>query len=606
MNPALKAAQDALKKHWGYDSFFELQEKAVELILDGRDCTVVLPTGGGKSICYQAPALVLPGFALVISPLISLMKDQVDGLTECGVASAALTSASSSSEKIEIRSAIRENRLKLLYVSPERIASNGFIDFLRSERATISFIAVDEAHCVSAWGHDFRPEYRQLGVLREAFPGVAMGAYTATATEHVREDINVQLRLKNPETVIGSFDRANLIYSVARRGNIIEQVRSVIDTHKDESGIIYCIRRTDVDDMVIRLKGLGYSVAPYHAGMTADQRKKSQDDFVKEKVDIVIATIAFGMGIDKSNVRYVIHAAGPKSLENYQQESGRAGRDGLPADCKLFYSGSDYGLWKSIITGSEDVASETSLEKLNEIYNYMTGVDCRHRYISSYFGQALEQKSCDACDVCLGELASVEDSLVLSQKILSCVVRINERFGADYTASVLLGSKDKRILANNHNSLSVYGLLKGYTKQVVRGWIENLVSQGFLARVGEYAVLQVTADGRKVLKGNVTPALLQPEKKTGKTPRPRSVKGVSGDYDDPLFQSLRILRREIAEEKSLPPFVVFHDTALMEMASIKPRSIEELADVKGVGKAKLERYGERFLAAIREHPGLQT
>src|SRR4030042_2248983 len=362
---------DILKKYWGYDKFLPLQERAIECVIKGQDSIVVLPTGGGKSICFQAPAMMMPGFALVISPLISLMKDQVDTLLECGIPAARFDSSMSYDERTDVFRRIHQGTLKILYLSPERLFLESFKEFL--QKTKISFVAVDEAHCVSMWGHDFRPEYREIGFLKNAFPGIAMHAYTATATQQVRTDIAEQLRLKDSELIVGSFDRPNLIYRVERRSAKTEQICTVLDRHKTESGIIYCIRRVDVDEMWIELTKKGYSVLPYHAGMSDEDRKRNQEDFITEKVDTIVATIAFGMGIDKSNVRYVIHAGMPKSLDNYQQESGRAGRDGLEAECCLFYSAGDYGIWKNLMRDMVPAAHKIAMGNLTEIDRYCTG-----------------------------------------------------------------------------------------------------------------------------------------------------------------------------------------------------------------------------------------
>jgi len=502
----------ALKKYWGYDEFLPLQERAIESVLSGRDSIVVLPTGGGKSICFQAPAVSLPGMAIVVSPLISLMKDQIDSLTECGVPAARIDSSQSARERDGVIERVIRRELKLLYIAPERFAADGFINFLR--RVDISLIAIDEAHCVSMWGHDFRPEYRRLGRLKEVLPGVSVHAYTATATEHVRRDMALQLHLVDPEVLIGSFDRPNLVYRVKRRSNTMQEVCSVLDRHRNESVIIYCIRRTDVDDLCAKLIRKGYRAVPYHAGMNADDRKAAQDAFISEEVEIIVATVAFGMGIDKSNVRAVIHTGMPKSLEHYQQESGRAGRDGLEAECSLFWSGGDYGIWKSILANTESQqAAGIALTKLNAMYDYCTGLACRHRALVNYFGQDLKGTNCGACDVCLGEIGSMDGALEIAQKILSCVVRLHERFGADYTAAVLSGSRDKRILERKHDSLSTYGLLSELPKNTTRDWIEQLVGQGYLEKTGEFNVLHVTEGGWHVLHGEEVPTLLKPADK---------------------------------------------------------------------------------------------
>ncbi len=589
--------QKALAKYWGYDSFLPLQKQAMECMGCGRDSIVVLPTGGGKSLCFQAPAVTMPGLAVVVSPLISLMKDQVDALTECGVSAGRIDSSLSFDEQKAVFAKMHNKKLKLLYLSPERLVSDGFVEALR--KLELSFIAVDEAHCVSMWGHDFRPEYRQLGLLKEVFPDVTIGAYTATATQQVRRDIAEQLRLKQPEMLIGSFDRPNLVYKVRPRNNIVRQVCAVLGRHKSESGIIYCIRRRDVDEMCAELAGQRYSVAPYHAGMTDQDRKQNQDLFINEKVSVIVATIAFGMGIDKSNVRFVIHTGMPKSLEHYQQESGRAGRDGLEAECCLFYSGGDYGTWKSLMSDMEPEAREIAMVKLGRMYNYCTGGVCRHKAILRYFGQDLDKSDCGACDMCLGELDCMDDALVTAQKILSCVLRLDQRFGGGYTASVLTGSKDKRILENSHDTLSTYGLLSDCSKQTVHDWIEQLVGQDYLEKTGEYNVLNVTEKGWHVLKGKETPRLLKPATKPVKVSR---VAADSWDgVDKELFEALRRLRASIAGEKGIPAYMVFGDAALRDMARRRPSTPRGLLEVKGVGEKKRRQYGQAVLGVIKDY-----
>jgi len=588
----------ALKQYWGYDEFLPLQERAIESVLSGRDSIVVLPTGGGKSICFQAPAVSLPGMAIVVSPLISLMKDQIDSLTECGVPAARIDSSQSARERDGVIERVIRRELKLLYIAPERFAADGFINFLR--RVDISLIAIDEAHCVSMWGHDFRPEYRRLGRLKEVLPGVSVHAYTATATEHVRRDMALQLHLVDPEVLIGSFDRPNLVYRVKRRSNTMQEVCSVLDRHRNESVIIYCIRRADVDDLCAKLIRKGYRAVPYHAGMNADDRKAAQDAFISEEVEIIVATVAFGMGIDKSNVRAVIHTGMPKSLEHYQQESGRAGRDGLEAECSLFWSGGDYGIWKSILANTESQqAAGIALTKLNAMYDYCTGLACRHRALVNYFGQDLKGTNCGACDVCLGEIGSMDGALEIAQKILSCVVRLHERFGADYTAAVLSGSRDKRILERKHDSLSTYGLLSELPKNTTRDWIEQLVGQGYLEKTGEFNVLHVTEGGWHVLHGEEVPTLLKPADKHVRASRVAvdSWEGV----DHGLFEALRGLRRELALKRNVPAYVVFSDAALRGMARLRPSTPDALLRVSGVGSAKAEQYGDLFLGAIGKH-----
>jgi len=594
----------ALKEYWGYDQFRPLQEQAMEAICRGQDAVVVLPTGGGKSLCYQVPAVLLPGLTVVVSPLISLMKDQVDDLVECGVAAARIDSSLPPRERQEAEAAVLEKRLRLLYVSPERLMTDEFTGLL--SKADLAMVAVDEAHCISLWGHDFRPEYRQLGTLRSLFPKVVIGAYTATATEPVRKDICGQLHLKDPVVLVGSFDRPNLIYKVRQRHNLVRQVREVLDLHRGESGIIYCIRRADVDQMCATLRANGYRVAPYHAGMPDEDRKRNQEAFIQERVDTIVATIAFGMGIDKSNVRYVIHAGMPKSLEHYQQESGRAGRDGLDADCCLFYGGGDYGTWKGLLGDMEPEAYAIALDKLGRMYRYCTGGLCRHAAILTYFGQDLGKTACGACDVCLGEVDTISDGLVTAQKILSCVLRLEERFGAGYVAQVLTGSREARVLENGHDRLSTYGLLAEHDRSAVLEWIEQLIGQGHLAKTGDFNVLAVTAAGWQVVRGQVTPRLMRPVVKAHRKP----VSAVKGDswegVDRDLFEALRKVRSDLAQNKGVPAYVIFGDAALRDMARRRPATRHEFLEVKGVGHVKAEQYAEVMLEVIRSHTGTRS
>ena len=591
----IQQLRDVLKTHWGYDGFLPLQQEAMQCVLEDRDSVVVLPTGGGKSLCFQAPAVVRSGVGLVVSPLISLMKDQVDGLNAAGVPAACLNSSMEPDARRRVFEDLEAGNLKLLYIAPERLVQPGILDTLAASH--VSLVAIDEGHCISQWGHDFRPEYRQLKLLKERLPGIAIHAYTATATIQVREDMIQELELSDPEVLVGSFDRPNLSYKIMLRDGGTDQMATIMDRHRDESGIIYCISRRDVEKTSEELNRRGYQTRPYHAGMTDEERRDNQDAFIGERVDTIVATVAFGMGIDKSNVRYVIHAAMPKSLEGYQQETGRAGRDGLEAECCLLYTGGDYGRWRAILDGSDSEPTEGAWQSLQAMQDFAGGVVCRHVALVEYFGQSLDSDNCGACDVCLGELDQVEDPLVIGQKILSSVIRQEQRFGADYTVKVLRGSSEQRILDNRHDQLSTYGLLADEDVRAVRGWVEQLVAQGFLAKVGEYNVLILTESGRQLLAGEVTPRLLKPAR-VARTRKSRAHDDSWEGVDRDLFERLRELRRELADEKSVPAYVVFGDASLRDMARQRPATPAEFLEVHGVGQKKAADYGEVFLAAI--------
>jgi len=563
----------------------------------GRDSLVVLPTGGGKSLCFQAPALAMPGLALVVSPLIALMKDQVDALVDCGVSAACVNSTMTPEEKRDVAQQIRAGQLKLLYLSPERLLSDRTLQFL--QQVPLSFIAIDEAHCISEWGHDFRPEYRGLSRLKEMFPKIAIHAYTATATPRVRDDIVRELRLSAPELLVGSFDRPNLVYRVRRRAEISRQIRDVIERYPNDSGIIYCLRRADVDDLAAELRSLGYDALPYHAGMEDVERKHNQEAFTSDRARIIVATVAFGMGIDKSNVRYVIHAAAPKSLESYQQESGRAGRDGLEAECWLFYSAADFLSWRKLQGELPPHAFEIAMALLAGIDNYCAGVSCRHRALVEYFGQSLDAPNCGACDACLGEIELADDSLVLAQKILSCVIRVGESYGGEYVSLVLTGSREERILSRGHDRLSTYGILAEHNKKAIRAWIDQLLNQKFLRQEGEYRVLALTDAGRDVLRGATTPRLLKPSTRARKDTR--AAHESWDDVDRGLFDALRAWRRAEAELRAVPPFVVFSDATLRDLARARPSTIEALPTIHGIGAKKLDEYGDALIREINSY-----
>ena len=583
-----------LQKWWGYGDFRQLQLESMQLVMERRDSLTVLPTGGGKSLCYQVPAMAREGLAIVVSPLISLMKDQVDALTNNGVPAAFINSAQTAAEKRQVARQIRRGDLKLLYISPERLLQPFTLDFLRGVQ--LSFVAIDEAHCISQWGHDFRPEYRQLSTLRQEFPGISVHGYTATATEKVREDIISQMGLESAEVLVGSFDRPNLLYRVERRVEVIPQIRQILDRHKRESGIVYCISRKKVESTSEALNKLGFKTLPYHAGLSDEERRLSQEAFIAEKVQIIVATVAFGMGIDKSNVRFVIHAEMPKSLEHYQQESGRAGRDGLHAECTMLYSAGDAETWKYLMQDVTDESVRASAEQsLRSMQRYCSSMRCRHQMLVEHFGQTLQQERCGACDVCLQEMTATADALIVSQKILSCVIRLGEKFGAAYTAQVLRGSKVKRIVENRHDQLSTWGLMKDVSETQVRHWIDQLISLGHLRQAGEYLCLQVTTTGRQVLRGELTPELLCIRTSEAPEQADDSWAGV----DRGLFEELRGLRTRLAIQRGVPPYIIFSDATLRALARHRPVSAITLQQVPGIGAKKLQELGNTVLEEIR-------
>ena len=592
-----------IEKHWGYSSFRPLQEEAMTCPLERRDSVVVMPTGGGKSLCYQVPALLRDAVTVVVSPLISLMKDQVDALLACGVAAAQMNSSQDPLEHRILEKDLQDGRIRLLFVSPERLAMPSFRKTLKS--VGVAAFAIDEAHCISHWGHDFRPEYRQLRQLREIFPDVSFHAFTATATSQVRHDIAQQLALRDPKVLVGDFDRPNLTYRVLPRVDELNQLVEVLERHKGEAGIVYCTRRRDVDDLTTSLRKRGYDARPYHAGMSQDDRRETQEAFAAERCDVVVATVAFGMGIDRSNVRFVVHMAMPKSIEHYQQETGRAGRDGLEAECVLFYSGADVVLWKSMLSrGGDEIDPdprhlEAMTRHLNDMDRYCSGTSCRHRALVEYFGQRYAAPSCNACDVCLGEMQPVEDALVVAQKILSCVYRLRQSFGAGHVISVLRGENIEKIRDRNHDQLSTYGLLRGHSRNELRDLIYQLVSQGFLRQTDdEYPVLHLTEASRLVMRGETEVRLRQPIVAKKKDARPKRTYVEGGEYDSALFEALRKWRRSEAEKRRVPPYVIFSDRTLREVARVQPTSVTALRGVYGIGDAKLEQFGSDVVAVV--------
>ena len=577
----------------------------MDAILARRDSVVVLPTGGGKSLCFQAPALVADGPALVVSPLISLMKDQVDTLVGNGVAAACYHSALSADDKAAVAAGMRERRYALLYVSPERLAGDGASGFF-AMTGRPSFIAIDEAHCISQWGHDFRPEYRQLGALRDRLPGVSLHAFTATATARVRGDITAQLALTDAVELVGSFDRPNLVYRVVPRGTLKKQLQDVLARHRNEAGIVYCTSRREVDALAAWLDTTGVRAVPYHAGLDDSDRHRNQDLFLNEEADVVVATVAFGMGIDRSDVRFVVHAGAPQSLEHYQQESGRAGRDGLPAECILIYSGADFLKWRIMLERNGEL-TPARRALLREMERYAAGVRCRHGHLVSYFGERYTADDCGACDYCLGELEAVADPVQTARKVLSCVARLGQRFGVTHVANVLCGSENEQVSARGHESLSTYGLLRGTPTAEVRGYIEQLMAEGLLRQTDdEYPVLALTEDGVGLMKNaSARPDLgLARQRRPQKDRLPARSRGDVESWegvDRDLFDRLRRVRLDIAHARGVPPYVICHDTTLRELARLKPTTVAALSGVYGIGAKKAEQLGDMLVGEIRAY-----
>ncbi|MFM1921587.1 MAG: ATP-dependent helicase RecQ [Candidatus Hydrogenedentota bacterium] len=593
--------EQALKRHWGYDQFRPVQREAVQCVLEHRDSVVVLPTGGGKSLCFQLPALLMDGMAVVVSPLIALMKDQVDALLGMGIPAAAINSSLSDAERRSIADDIRARRLKLVYVTPERLVQPRFVEYLKNNH--LSFLAVDEAHCISQWGHDFRPEYRELGMLRESFPDVGIHAYTATATPQVRDDIARQLCLRNAVFHAGNFDRPNLIYRVHERGDLNTQIREVLRRNAGSSGIIYCLRRKDVDAMCATLCAEGHKALPYHAGMDNESRRRNQEAFIRDEADIIVATVAFGMGIDKPDVRFVIHTGMPKSIEHYQQESGRAGRDGLQSECVLLYGRQDYQLWRSFAEKESGEGLEGTLRKLGLMMDYCTLPGCRHAQLTRYFGESMRVEKCVSCDVCLGEIGTMEGAGEIARKILETILQSGERFGGAYIASLLRGEADERAQRLGHHRLPTFGSVRREGAPLLRQWIEQLAAQEFIEQSVEYRTLQLTTRGHAFLHGRDAAVPLLTGGGAESTPRARRAAApasLSLPEHKSLFASLRAYRAEIAHEEGVPPYLIFGDRTLVELAVARPMDLDAFSRVHGVGSIKLEKYGEQFLAHIRE------
>ena len=604
----MKELQQLLKKFFGYSEFRPLQAEIIQHILQKKDALVLMPTGGGKSICYQLPAIYLPGITLVISPLIALMKDQVEGLIANGIPAASLNSMMSDSEQQQVKQLCIQGKIKLLYISPERVKAEA--DWFLP-RLDISLIAIDEAHCVSHWGHDFRPEYTQLAILKERFPNVPVIALTATADKVTRTDIIEQLRLNNPQVFISSFDRPNLSLTVRRGLNKKEKIKSIVHfirQHRDQCGIIYCMKRSDTEMLVEELSLFQIKATAYHAGLSPQKREQAQNDFIHDRVDVVCATVAFGMGIDKSNIRWVIHFNMPGSIENYYQEIGRAGRDGAKSDTLLFYSMSDLIVLRQFAEESGQV--EVNLEKLNRMQRYCETDDCRRRILLSYFGEEVE-KDCGNCDVCKNPPLRFDGS-ILVQKALSAVVRTNQQIGVEMLIHILRGAARTELTEKGFHHIKTYGAGRDLSYMEWKEYIYQMIQLGFLEIDYAHANrLKVTALGTKVLYGKATAQLAkyippEPEKKKAKTGsekkgfKAQPIRPIDSEsVDEILWDALKQLRKQLADRESRPAYHIFTDDSLEDMVAQKPITLGDFNLIRGVGQIKLEKYGRVFVSLIR-------
>lgn len=604
----MKELQQLLKKFFGYSEFRPLQAEIIQHILRKKDALVLMPTGGGKSICYQLPAIYLPGITLVISPLIALMKDQVEGLIANGIPAASLNSMMSDSEQQQVKQLCIQGKIKLLYISPERVKAEA--DWFLP-RLDISLIAIDEAHCISHWGHDFRPEYTQLAILKERFPNVPVIALTATADKVTRTDIIEQLRLNNPQVFISSFDRPNLSLTVRRGLNKKEKIKSIVHfirQHRDQCGIIYCMKRSDTEMLVEELSLFQIKATAYHAGLSPQKREQAQNDFIHDRVDVVCATVAFGMGIDKSNIRWVIHFNMPGSIENYYQEIGRAGRDGAKSDTLLFYSMSDLIVLRQFAEESGQV--EVNLEKLNRMQRYCETDVCRRRILLSYFGEEVE-KDCGNCDVCKNPPLRFDGS-ILVQKALSAVVRTNQQIGVEMLIHILRGAARTELTEKGFHHIKTYGAGRDLSYMEWKEYIYQMIQLGFLEIDYAHANrLKVTALGTKVLYGKATAQLAkyippEPEKKKAKTGsekkgfKAQPIRPIESEsVDEILWDALKQLRKQLADRESRPAYHIFTDDSLEDMVAQKPITLGDFNLIRGVGQIKLEKYGRVFVSLIR-------
>lgn len=590
--------QRVLEDVFGYQEFRDGQQLVVDAAVEGRDSLVILPTGGGKSLCYQIPALVRSGITLVISPLISLMKDQVDQLKANGVAAECINSTMPREDLLSVYNRMHTGHLKLVYVSPERVLMRDFIE--RLENLPLSMIAVDEAHCISQWGHDFRPEYAALGQLKQQFSHVPFMALTATADDATRRDILERLQLNNPEVYLGSFDRPNIRYNLVEKHKPVSQIVRYLETQKGNCGIIYCGSRKKVEMVTEKLCNNHIRAAGYHAGMDADERAYVQEAFQRDDIQIVVATVAFGMGINKPNVRFVVHFDIPRNIESYYQETGRAGRDGLPAEAMMLYDPADISWLRRMLDEKDDgPQKQVETHKLNAMSAFAEAQTCRRQVLLNYFGEYRE-KPCGNCDICLDPPKHF-DATEEARKALSCVYRVNQSFGMGYVVEVLRGMQNIRVRENGHDKISTYAIGRDHSHDYWVSIFRQLIHKGLLFQnITRNSTLQLTEEARPLLRGDVTLELAVPRLDTAARAA-KSDKLTSKNYDKKLFAKLRKLRKSIADEDGLPPYVVFSDATLIDMAEILPTSYGEMLAVSGVGQRKLEKYADPFLDLIQEH-----
>ena len=602
---------NSLKQIFGFDTFRPLQREIMEEILAGRDAFALLPTGGGKSLCFQIPGLLLPRLTVVVSPLIALMKDQVDSLHAAGVAATYLNSSLTAAESSARLRGLHAGQYKLLYLAPERLMLSGVLEDL--QRWGVSLLAIDEAHCISEWGHDFRPEYRQIATLRNLFPKTPLLALTATATPRVREDIVTQLRLEKARRFVASFNRPNLTYRVEAKSKSYEKVRFFIKSRRSEAGIIYCQSRKGAEELASKLADDGIPALPYHAGLTTSERAKNQELFLRDKTNVICATIAFGMGINKSNVRFVIHYDLPKNIEGYYQETGRAGRDGLPSECLLLYSSGDAVKQRRFIDEKTDPEERRiALEQLQQILHYAEAEQCRRSTLLHYFGEKGSEGNCGGCDNCIlpREPYPGDGGTLLAQKLLSCVLRIRQATGFSvgmaHIAEVLVGAKTEKIIRWHHDQLSTYGIGRDIDR---RQWQEigrQLLRMGILQQQSTssgFATIELSSEGMAILRDRRQIRLTKPITPSAEATRTPSRAVDRGDIvcDEQLFNALRTLRRTLADERNVPAYVIFSDVTLRLMAREQPSTLELMSSISGIGQKKLSEFGETFISAIRDH-----